>query len=70
MSTNKRGRPPIAEAAMNSPVRVRLTPALRLELRRIADESGGGVAGVIREAIAEYVEEEEERRGRARRAGD
>jgi hypothetical protein len=54
MSKRSRGRPPIAE--------LRVTPAQRLELRRVAGENGTGVAGMLREAVNEYVADYHERR--------
>jgi hypothetical protein len=35
---------------------VRVTPAQRIELRRVADATGSGVSGVIRELIDIHVE--------------
>jgi hypothetical protein len=34
---------------------VNVTPAQRLELRRVAHENRTGMAGIIREAVNEYV---------------
>lgn len=50
----KRGRPRVHDEP-TSVVGVRVTPAQRLELRRVAAENGTGVSGVIREAVEEYV---------------
>jgi hypothetical protein len=49
------GRPPLDEEPATTAIRVRVTPAQRLELRRVADENGTGMSGVIREAVNEYV---------------
>ena len=51
------GRPPIYPQAASERVVVRVTPAQRLELRRVADAQGTGLAGVIRELIDERVED-------------
>jgi RNase P/RNase MRP subunit POP5 len=39
-----------------------LTPAQRLELKRVATANGTGVSGVIREAVNEFVSDYGERR--------
>jgi hypothetical protein len=39
-----------------------VTPAQRLELRRVASDNRTGVAGLIREAVNEYVADYGERR--------
>jgi hypothetical protein len=51
------GRPPLYETAASQRIVVRVTPAQRLELRRVADQQGTGMAGVIRELIDERVED-------------
>jgi hypothetical protein len=53
--TDKRiqGRPPTYGTAATERVVVRVTPAHRIELRRVADATGRGVSGVIREMIDE-----------------
>lgn len=56
----RRGRPQSTEPA-NQTIRVRVTPAQRLELRRVATENGTRVAGIIREAVNEYVADYRER---------
>ena len=58
------GRPPLSEGAATSRVQLRVTPAFRLELRRVADENGTGISGVIREAVSEYCADYRERRPR------
>lgn len=56
MTTKRtRGRPPLYDTRATARVELHLTPAQRLELRRIADASGTGIAGVIREAVNCYV---------------
>jgi len=55
MTTRKRGRPPIADESASVRIHVRVTPAQRLELRRVAGDNHTGVSGIIREAINEIV---------------
>ena len=55
MSTRLPGRPPIAGVPSTARIEVRVTPAQRLEIRRVASENRTGVAGIIREAINEFV---------------
>lgn len=52
----RRGRPRASEPAADV-IRLRVTPAQRLELKRVAAENPGmgGMSGVIREAVNEYV---------------
>ena len=61
MSNNEKparpGRPPLYPQAASARVVVRVTPAVRLELRRVADAQGTGVSGLIRELIDERVED-------------
>jgi hypothetical protein len=58
------GRPPLDDVAATSRVQLRVTPAQRLELRRVADENGTGMSGVIREAVNEYVSDYRDKRRR------
>ena len=62
----KPGRPLLdgEDSAATSAIHVRVTPAQRLELRRVAVENGLGISGVIREAVNEYVADYAERRRR------
>jgi hypothetical protein len=60
-ATRKRGRPRSADAATERVV-VRVTPAQRLDLRRVASDSRTGVSGIVREAIDEYVSDFRDRR--------
>ena len=55
--TQKRttGRKPIGDAPATAKVELRVTPAQRLELQRIAGDNRTGVAGLLREAVNEYV---------------
>ena len=55
MTKRKRGRKPIEEVPSTECVKIRVTPAQRLSLRRIASDNGTGLSGVVREAINEYV---------------
>ena len=52
------GRPPLYPHAASARLFVRVTPAQRLELRRVADAQGTGISGVIREMIDERMEDE------------
>lgn len=62
MADKRRGRPRAVEPA-DRVIRLRVTTAQRLDLRRIADENSGagGISGVIREAVNEYVSDYRER---------
>jgi len=60
--SKSRGRPPIYETAASTRVWVRMTPAQRLTLRRVATDTGTGMAGIIREAVNEYCSDSGERR--------
>jgi hypothetical protein len=42
-------------------VSLAMTPAQRLELKRVATENGTGMSGVIREAVNEFVSDYRER---------
>jgi len=67
MAHRRRGRPPIAEVSMKATIQLRVTDAQRLELRRIAHDSGSGLSCLIREAVTAYVAEFDERRPFLRR---
>jgi hypothetical protein len=62
MSKRSRGRPPIHDAPVSARISVAVTPAQRLELRRVASDNRTGVSGIIREAVNEYVADYGERR--------
>jgi hypothetical protein len=62
MAKRPRGRPPIADVPSTARIELRVTPAQRLELRRVAGENQTGVAGMLREAVNEYVADYHERR--------
>ena len=63
MSKTKRspGRPRLYDEAATARIDVHVTPAQRLELRRIATASGTGISGVVREAVNCYVSDYGER---------
>jgi hypothetical protein len=56
------GRPPLADAPATSRIYVRVTPAQRLELRRVASDNRTGMSGIIREAVNEFVSDYGDRR--------
>lgn len=60
--SRRRGRRPIADEAASAQVQLRVTPGQRLELRRVANENRTDVAGLLREAVNEYVADYGERR--------
>jgi hypothetical protein len=63
------GRPPLYDVPATQRITVNVTPAQRLELRRVASDNRTGMAGIIREAVNEYVADYSERtpfRGRKR----
>lgn len=66
---NKRptGRPPLFDVPASERIYVNVTPAQRLELRRIATDNRTGMAGIIREAVNEYVGDYGERKPFTRR---
>lgn len=45
------GRPPLHDAPATTRISVRVTPAQRLELRRVASDNRTGMSGIIREAV-------------------
>ena len=70
MTDSKRpGRPPLYDTPASARISVKVTPAQRLELRRVASDTGSGVSGIIREAVNEYVNDYGDRRlfGRTKR---
>ena len=48
-------RPPQGDAARTEAIRVRVSPAERRDLERVAQQNHTDVAGAIREAVNEYV---------------
>jgi len=59
MSTTKRpGRPTVYGTAATIRLQLRVTPAVRLELQRVATERGTGVPGLLRELIDTAVEDQ------------
>jgi hypothetical protein len=63
MRTPKRpaGRPPLYDVPASQRISINVTPAQRLELRRIASDNRTAMAGIIREAVNEYVADYGER---------
>ena len=58
----RNGRPPLNDVPASSRITVRVTPAQRLDLRRVATDNGTGVSGIIREAVNEFVNDYDDRR--------
>lgn len=56
------GRPPLAEVSATTRLAVRVTPAQRLELRRVASENRTGMSGILREAVNAFVSDYGDRR--------
>jgi len=54
MADRRRGRLPLNGEPATTVIKVRVTAAQRLELRRVADENGTGISGIIREAVSEF----------------
>jgi hypothetical protein len=61
MSKRPPGRPLIADVPSTARIELRVTPAQRIELRRVANENQTGVAGLLREAVNEFVADYHER---------
>ena len=51
----RRGRPWLHAEPASTQIHLRVTPAQRLELRRVADENGQRLSSIIREAVDEFV---------------
>jgi len=56
------GRPPIYDEPASARVSLAVTPAQRLELKRIATDNGTGMSNILREAMNEFVSDYGERR--------
>lgn len=69
MSKRRTGRPLLYDVPASTRISVKVTPAQRLELRRVASDNRTGMSGIIREAVDEYVSDYDERRpfGRTKR---
>ena len=67
MSSKRRGRPARRDEPSSTRINLRVTPAERLELRRVAAANGTGLSGVIREAVLTYCADYDERIGWRRR---
>jgi hypothetical protein len=61
MTKRPPGRPPLSDVPATARVSLAMTPAQRLELKRVATENGTGMSGVIREAVNEFVSDYRER---------
>jgi len=61
--TEKRppGRPLIYDAPASVRVSLAMTPAQRLDLKRVASQSGTGMSDILREAVNEFVSDYGER---------
>lgn len=62
--TKKRpaGRPALYDTPVSTRITFSVTPAQRLELRRVASDNRTGMAGIIREAVNEFVSDYGEKR--------
>ena len=57
----RRGRLPLADAPATSRIEIRVSPAQRVELQRIADINGLRLSTMIREAVNVYAADSGER---------
>ena len=62
MSKRPTGRPPIYDTPATVRLSLAVTPAQRLDLKRVATQSGTGMSDVLREAMNEFVSDYGERR--------
>lgn len=62
MSKRAPGRPRLYDVPASDRITVNVTPAQRLALQRVASDNRTGVAGIIRDAVNEYVGDYGERR--------
>ena len=60
--SRRRGRPSMEPEPATAIVSLRVTPAQRLELRRVAADNRTHVGGLLREAVNEYVSDYRDRR--------
>ena len=60
--TKRTGRRRLAEEPATVTLQVRVTPGQRLDIRRVAQDNGTNVSGVLREAVNEYVSDYRETR--------
>jgi hypothetical protein len=56
------GRPPLYDETASERIYVKVTPAQRLELRRVATDNRTGMSGIIREAVNAFCDDYGERR--------
>jgi hypothetical protein len=62
MSKRPTGRPPLHDVPVTARIYVRVTPAQRLDLQRVASDNRTGMSGIIRDAVSEFVSDYDERR--------
>jgi hypothetical protein len=55
------GRPPLGDAPATARIELRVTPAQRLELQRVATDNRLGMSGILREAVNEFIADYGER---------
>jgi hypothetical protein len=67
MTKRPTGRPPLYDVPASERIYVNVTPAQRLELQRVASDNRTGMAGMIRDAVNEYVADYSERKPFRRR---
>ena len=61
MSKRQTGRPPLYDTPVTARLSLAVTPAQRLELKRIATDNGTGMSNILREAMNEFVSDYGER---------
>jgi hypothetical protein len=62
MGKRQPGRKPLHDVPASARISIAVTPAQRLEIRRVASDNRSGVSGLIREAVNEFVADYGERR--------
>jgi len=62
MTHKRRGRSWMYSEPASAQIHLRVTPAQRLELRRVADENGQRLSTIVREAVDEFVGDYRDRR--------
>jgi hypothetical protein len=58
---SKAGRPRLYDTPASARITFAVTPAQRLELRRVASDNRTGLSGILREAVNEFVADYGER---------
>jgi hypothetical protein len=61
------GRPPLFDVPVTARIYVHVTPAQRTDLQRVASDNKTDVAGIIRDAVNEYVADYRDRKPFRRR---